>query len=151
DLYEKVKEAAESLVGGLSMEAVDVEVTRQGGRLFLKLLIDKDGGVTVDDCATANNLLGEIIERDELITGPYILEVMSPGLDRPLKKPSDFVRSIGKRVQCRPKDPAKSGKSVIGVIEQADEIHVVVRVGEELVDIDYDDLSAARLNPELPW
>ncbi|MBN2169019.1 MAG: ribosome maturation factor RimP, partial [Actinobacteria bacterium] len=151
DLYEKVKEAAESLVGGLSMEAVDVEVTRLGGRLFLRVLIDKNGGVTVDDCATANNLLGEIIDRDELVDGAYVLEVMSPGLDRPLKKPPDFIRSIGKRVKCRLKDHARCGDSITGVIEEADDKHITIRAGEELLDFDYDDLSAARLNPELPW
>ncbi|MBN2169677.1 MAG: ribosome maturation factor RimP [Actinobacteria bacterium] len=151
DLYQKVKEAAENLAGGLSMEAVDVEVKRQGGRLFLSVYIEKDGGVTVEDCATANNLLSELIDREEMVKGPYVLEVMSPGLKRPLKKPSDFQRSIGKRALLKLKVSGKGANSIGGVITEADEESVTVDNGNEVARIEYGDLISARLDPELPW
>lgn len=151
DLYQRLKEAAEILAGGLSMEAVDVEVKRQGSRLFLSVYIEKDGGVTVEDCATANNLLGEIIDREELVDGPYVLEVMSPGLKRPLRKPQDFQRSIDKRVLVKLKASGKGANSIKGIITEADDESITVDDGKELERIKYEDLNSARLDPELPW
>ena len=82
-------------------ELVDVEYVREVGVWYLRCYIDKEGGITVDDCEVINRLLGEWLDKEDFIEDSYILEVSSPGLGRPLKKEKDFARSIGKDVEIR--------------------------------------------------
>lgn len=77
-------------------ELVDVEYVREVGVWYLRCYIDKEGGITVDDCEVISRLLGEWLDKEDFIEDSYILEVSSPGLGRPLKKEKDFARSIGK-------------------------------------------------------
>ena len=146
DIYVRVKEAAENLVGGLSMEAVDVKMTRQGGRIFLSVYIDKDGGVTLEDCTTANNLLGEIIERDQLIKGPYIIEVMSPGLDRPLKGKKDFIKAIDKYLRIKLHIPVNEQFVVRGRLRNFVDGKLIFDdiEGREMI-LDIDNISEAKI------
>jgi ribosome maturation factor RimP len=95
DLYERVVEATLDLARGLSLEVVDVETARERGRVIVRIAVDRKGGVTLDDCAGASELIGQVLDRENVIEGPYVLEVMSPGLDRPLKRPADFIKSGG--------------------------------------------------------
>ena len=76
-------------------ELVDVEYVREVGVWYLRCYIDKEGGITVDDCELISRLLGEWLDKEDFIEDSYILEVSSPGLGRPLKKEKDFARSIG--------------------------------------------------------
>lgn len=99
DLYAQVVEAIGDLMRGLSLEVADVSITRDKGRAFLRIAVDREGGVTLDDCASASEMIGQVVERENLMEGPYVLEVMSPGLDRPLKRAEDFRRSVGKRIR----------------------------------------------------
>ena len=82
-------------------ELVDVEYVREVGVWYLRCYIDKEGGITVDDCEVISRLLGEWLDKEDFIEDSYILEVSSPGLGRPLKKEKDFARSIGKDVEIR--------------------------------------------------
>ena len=82
-------------------ELVDVEYVREVGVWYLRCHIDKEGGITVDDCEVISRLLGEWLDKEDFIEDSYILEVSSPGLGRPLKKEKDFARSIGKDVEIR--------------------------------------------------
>ena len=77
-------------------ELVDVEYVREVGVWYLRCYIDKEGGITVDDCEVISRLLGEWLDKEDFIEDSYILEVSSPGLGRPLKKEKDFARSTAK-------------------------------------------------------
>ena len=79
----------------LGMELVDLEFKREGHSWFLRLFIDKPGGVTLDDCAEVSREVSALLEVEDPIEAPYRLEVSSPGIDRPLKKPADFDRFAG--------------------------------------------------------
>lgn len=151
DLYAQVVEAIGDLMRGLSLEVADVSITRDKGRAFLRIAVDREGGVTLDDCASASEMIGQVIERENLLEGPYVLEVMSPGLDRPLKRAEEFRRSVGKRVRVNLKQTFEGKKSMTGVLRNAGEESVRLDLGEEQVDLKYEAIASARLDPELPW
>ena len=117
----QVEEIAESLVVTEGMELVDLEYRREGPRWVLRLFIDKEGGVTVDDCARVSRELGDLLDVKDVIPQAYVLEVSSPGLDRPLVTLADFNRRRGCEVSVRLKGVRKP---VIGTI---------VSVGRELI------------------
>lgn len=151
DFYGKVKEATRDLMDGLALELVDAEVTREGGQLFLKIYIERDGGVTVDDCAKASGLIGKVLEREAIIADSYVLEVMSPGIYRRLKRPEEFGMNLGKRVKVRLKRPFEGIRDFSGVLINAGEDSLTLELGEDLLELRYDNLSGVRLEPQLPW
>ena len=93
-----VREAVEKPVADLGYELVDVEFVKEGPNKYLRLYIDKEGGITIDDCVAVNDVTDPIIDRLDPIDEAYIFEVSSPGLDRPLKTDRDFERNRGKKV-----------------------------------------------------
>jgi len=98
DLVVRVRELVVSKVESLGFEAVEVKLWGSG-RNFLKVLIHKPGGASLGDCALVSRSLSDLLDTEDPLPGPYILEVSSPGLDRPLTKPADFERNIGKEVK----------------------------------------------------
>ena len=83
-------ELVEPVIRDENLELVDVEYKKEGKNWFLRIYINKEGGVSVEDCQKVSRLIGDMIQIDEIISPSYILEVSSPGLDRPLKKEKDF-------------------------------------------------------------
>ncbi len=82
-------------------ELVDVEYVREAGNWYLRAYVDKEGGITLDDCELVNRIWSDIMDREDFIPDSYILEVSSPGLGRALKKEKDFLRSVGESVDVR--------------------------------------------------
>lgn len=100
-LQDRVQNLIAPVLDERGMELVDLEFKREGRDWFLRLFIDKDGGVTLDDCAEVSREVSAILEVEDPVTSAYHLEVSSPGLDRPLKKPADYVRFTGKLVKVK--------------------------------------------------
>jgi len=98
---EKVMELAEPLVAHLGLELVDVEYKREGRAMVLRIFIDREGGITLDDCALVSRELSELLDVEDVIPSHYTLEVSSPGLNRPLKKEKDYLRYLGKLVRVK--------------------------------------------------
>jgi ribosome maturation factor RimP len=105
DVVARVTELAEPLAASLGLELAEVEYRQEGRQMVLRLYIDKDGGVALDDCSAVSRELTEILDVEDFIQGHYSLEVSSPGLNRPLKKPSDFERYTGRLVKIRTFEP----------------------------------------------
>jgi len=101
DVVSRVSELAEPLAASLGLELAEVEYKQEGGRMVLRLFIDRDGGVTLDDCAAVSREMTEILDVEDFIPGRYNLEVSSPGLNRLLKKPADFERFTGRLVKIK--------------------------------------------------
>ena len=89
------------IVEAKGFELVDVEWVKEGANWYLRAYIDKENGITVDDCEEVSRALSDLLDEEDFISENYILEVSSPGLDRPLKKEKDFARSIGKDVEVK--------------------------------------------------
>jgi ribosome maturation factor RimP len=101
DVVSRVTELTEPLAASLGLELAEVEYKQEGARMVLRIFIDRDGGVTLDDCAAVSRELAEILDVEDFIRSRYTLEVSSPGLNRLLKKPSDYERFRGRLVKIR--------------------------------------------------
>ncbi len=145
----EVSALAQGLLNEYGMEVVDVEFRFEGGRWTLRIFIDKEGGVTVDDCASVNRELGDLIEAKNIIDYHYVLEISSPGLNRPLKKESDFIRSIGKMVTLRMSRPINERKNFTGRLTNVREGIISLLVDEDnLVELPLEEIDRARLKYE---
>jgi ribosome maturation factor RimP len=96
---EGIRELIEPLVEAERMELVHLECLRMKTRWLVRIYLDKEGGITIDDCAEMSHLIGDILDVNDVPRGPYTLEVSSPGLDRPLSRDKDFLRYRGHRVR----------------------------------------------------
>ncbi len=140
----------EPLISELGVELEDIELNRLKNRFLLRIYIDKDGGVTIGDCERVSREIEAILDVEDPIPGSYILEVSSPGLDRPLKRPKDFIRFSGKKVRIVTGEPIEGQTFFMGRIIEADEDRVVVSLTKEReVSIPYGLISMARLEVEV--
>lgn len=127
-------------------ELVDVEYVKEGGTWYLRAYIDKPGGITVDDCEIVNRALSDLLDEEDFIEESYILEVSSPGLDRPLKKEKDFQRSLGKEVEIRTYQPVNKSKEFTGILKAYDRETVTIEQEEgELLKLEREKIALIRL------
>jgi ribosome maturation factor RimP len=100
-VVEKVAKLAESLTASLGIELVDIEFKRVGKSMVLRLFVDKESGVNLDDCAGFSHEFSQLLDVEDFISENYTMEVSSPGLDRPLKREEDYVRYAGRLVKAK--------------------------------------------------
>lgn len=116
-------------------ELVDVEYVKEGTEWYLRAYIDKEGGITVNDCELVAREMNEILDREDYIEGSYIFEVSSPGLGRPLKKEKDYFRSVGKKLEIRTYRAIDREKEFYGILKAYDDTTVTIEKedGEEMI------------------
>jgi ribosome maturation factor RimP len=148
-IVREVSVLAESLLPELGMEMVDVEFRFERGRWTLRVYIDKPGGITVDDCATVSRDLGDLIEAENIIDYSYVIEVSSPGLDRPLRKEKDFIRSIGESIKVEMSKPVNQRSNFTGRLEHVKDGMIGLLIDDTyLVELPIDGIKRARLQYE---
>ncbi len=126
-LAEVVRDAVGDALASQGVELVDLSFRREGFRMVLRLLVDKPGGITIDECTHLNQMIGEILDREDLIHDRYTLEVSSPGLDRPLVTKRDFERNIGRKVKITmDKALIDREKVEVGKLCQVDDEDIVI-------------------------
>ncbi|MBQ2770229.1 MAG: ribosome maturation factor RimP [Clostridia bacterium] len=117
----KTTETVEALVKGAvegeGFTLCDVEFQKEAGNWVLTLFIDREGGVTIDDCEAVSRLVDPILDEADPIDQAYYLSVSSLGIDRPLKKPADYERSLGKELEVRLYAPKAGKKQLVGTLE----------------------------------
>jgi len=129
----RVWQLAAPLVEGERMEIVDIEFRHEGSRggRVLRLYLDKEGGPNVDDLTRVSRQLSELLDAEDTIDGTYTLEVSSPGINRPLKKPAHFTRFIGKRIRVRTRDLIDGRRSFLGILgEVVDDSVILTQEGK---------------------
>jgi ribosome maturation factor RimP len=146
----------EGVLGAEGYELVDVEVLMLGGRRVVRVFIDgpdaaskRRSTVTVDDCAKASRLLGDLIDAEALLTGAYHLEVSSPGLYRPLTKEAHFDRAIGERVKVRTFKKIGERRVFTGTLEGREGREIVLSMDGAEVRLALEDVAKANLEPSL--
>jgi ribosome maturation factor RimP len=144
-IHRQVEEVAEALVVSEGMELVDLEYRREGPRWMLRLFIDKEGGVTVDDCARISRELGDLLDVKDLIPQSYVLEVSSPGLNRRIRKREDFSRFVGQRVQLWLSSPKEGRRKILGYLVGVEGEEVVVTSTEGRFSVPLKDIAKANL------
>lgn len=133
-IVKQVESLVEPILEQMGYELVDVEYVSSFGRWILRLFVDKEGGVTIGDCARISEELGDLIDVKEFIRHEYNLEVSSPGLDRPLRKEKDLPRAFGKRVKVRMAVPLEGRRNFTGLL---------LRYGDGMLHLDVDGREVA--------
>jgi len=144
-LVDKLTSLLGPLVAEKGLELVEIQYRREGTGWVLRVIIDKEAGVGIDDCAEVSREAGRLLEVEDLIDHPYNLEVSSPGLDRPLKKENDFIRYRGRRVKVKTKEPIGNQKIFVGAIERMYNGLVTLRTEKGLVSLPFDEIVKAKL------
>lgn len=125
-ITEKVEALAKPVVEEEGCELWSVEYVREAGTWYLRVLIDKDGGVGIDDCERISRRLDPILDEADPIPDSYVFEVGSAGAERELKRPSDFERYIGAEVEVKLYQPYQGKKSYVGILEIYEDGNVTV-------------------------
>lgn len=126
-------------------ELVDVEFVKEGTDYYLRVYADKSGGINIDDCVFISRALEEKLDEADKIDVPYILEVSSPGLTRPLKKEKDFERSLGRLVEIKTYKTVNGNKEFCGNLKAYTEDTVTIEDDNETIVLNRNDISMIRL------
>ncbi|HZK33807.1 MAG TPA: ribosome maturation factor RimP [Bacillota bacterium] len=146
---EKVTEKLVSpIIEKLKCELVDIEYKKEGSQWYLRIYIDKSGGVTIDDCQAVSERVSDLLDEADPIPYSYILEVSSPGLDRVLKKEADFIRYTGSKVDISLYRPVHASKKHTGVLEGISDDLLSIKVEEEIIAFKRTDIAMVRLAVE---
>ena len=135
EMYEAKTEALlQPILDKYNFELVDVEYVKEGGSWYLRAYIDKEGGITVDDCEVVSREANELLDEQDYIEDSYIFEVSSPGLGRPLKKEKDYIRSMGKELEIRTYRAIGKQKEFYGILKayDADSVTIEDENGNEM-------------------
>ncbi|MGN1400409.1 MAG: ribosome maturation factor RimP [Bacillus sp. (in: firmicutes)] len=131
-MSKKVTEIVEELASGIleqeGLELVDVEYVKEGKNWFLRVYIDKDGGIDIDECGLVSEKLSEKLDELDPIEHNYFLEVSSPGAERPLKKEKDFLKALGKHVNIKTYEPIEGSKEFEGTLLSYNEEELTISV-----------------------
>ncbi|MBC7087324.1 MAG: ribosome maturation factor RimP [Tissierellales bacterium] len=144
EIVENVKEFSDPLVSNLGYELVDVEFVKEQSEYFLKIFIDKLGGVNLEDCQLVSEKIGEKLDQIDIIDVSYYLEVSSPGLDRPIKTDKDIIRNLGKEVEINLYKAVEGKKHFEGILKDYDENTVTIQLEENNVVIPRELISLMR-------
>lgn len=156
-LIETIETLVLPLLEDLSLELVDIEYRRESHGWVLRFFLDKEGGITLDDCALASRQISSLLDVEDIISNAYHLEVSSPGLERPLKKHADFNRFTGHLVKVKTIDPieqeqfGKPRKTFTGMLAgvEPDAIRLTLQDRQALeINISLTNIDTAHLVPE---
>lgn len=140
-----LEELLESTLNGMGYELVEVE--RLAHNKLLRIFVDKEGGIEIDDCVTISNHLTRLFAVENIDFGR--LEVSSPGLDRPLRKEADFDRFKGETIKLKLRIPVQGQRNFVGVLREVNNGIIKLEVDGKLLDLELSSLGKARLVPKL--
>jgi len=151
EIKEKIKEIIEIPILKKNMELVDLEWRRERNGWVLRIFIDKPGGVTIADCAKISGIVGEILDKKNIIHRSYILEVSSPGIERPLVKKEDYERFKGEKAKIILKTPVSGRRNFTGIILGIKKDLVQIEVEGRIWEFSLDNIKKANLQPEISF
>ena len=145
-IVDKVKEFLQQLLPSMAMELFDIQFRREGHGWILRVFIDADEGVGLEDCSKVSRELSYYLDIEDLIEHPYHLEVSSPGLERPLRSVDDFCRFTGGLARVKLSESREGQKVFEGVIEKVSKNTIDLRLKDKiLVQFSFEEISKARL------
>jgi ribosome maturation factor RimP len=145
-MIEQIREKIESLLAEVSLEVVDVRLGGSGGRKLVQILLDKEGGISLDDLTEVNKRVGNALDEWDLIPGAYMLEVSSAGLERPLITIEHFQRFSGRKVKILLIEPINANRrKITGYIKGVDGETVSVQEEAEEFKLDINNIKKANL------
>jgi ribosome maturation factor RimP len=148
EIIDRVTKMIAPILSEEGMECVDLQYRREQQGWVLRLYIDKEGGVTLDDCTRINQKVGRILDVEDPIEVPYHLEVSSPGLTRPLKTEKDFLRYQNRLIQVKTFEPIQNRRHFKGRLLRVSSEEIELHVDGEIFHIPFQAISKARLELE---
>ena len=145
---ELVASFAEPIVKQHGCELWDVEYVREGDQRFLRLYLDKEGGVDITDCEAISRAVDPVLDEKDPIQGSYHFEVCSAGLERALKRPSDFERFMGSAITVKLYRPRNGLKEIPCVLKGYEEGKLTVEAGKETITFEKSEVALVRLRVE---
>lgn len=147
EALEKIKEIIRPIIERDNLEFVSIEFKVECGRRVLRIFIDKENGINVEDCARISGKINSLSEIDNLISGSYYLEVSSPGLDRPLFGESDFKKFEGRLVKIKISHAVEKQKNFIGYLRGCGDQKIILEEKDsgKIFEINLNNISKAKL------
>lgn len=145
DIIKKVEEYVMPIIDKNNYELVETEFVKEGANYYLRLYIDKEGGFSINDCETVSRYLEQKLEEDDFIDKAYILEVSSPGIDRVLKKDSEYIKYKGRIVDIKLYKPIDKVKEFQGELIGLIEDKIFINQDNKEISFDKKDVAICRL------
>lgn len=149
NIVKTIEELVQPILQEKSLELVDIEYVKEGKNWFLRVYIDKEGGIDITECGTVSEELSEKLDKFDPIKDAYFLEVSSPGVERPLKSKEDFVKNINSNVYVKLYEPIDGEKEYEGILMEfttsTATIEYKVKARKKQVEIPYEKIAKARL------
>lgn len=147
-IEDTVEKIALPVINDLNFELVDMEYKKEGSNWYLRFYIDKPGGITIDDCQTVSERLSKLLDEIDPIPHSYFLEVSSPGLDRILKKDSDFIKYMGFKVDINLYRQVNGKKKYTGELSGFTNDSITINENDNILTFNRSDISSVRLSVE---
>jgi ribosome maturation factor RimP len=141
----RIFDLVEPILLDMGFELIDVEYLSLDGRWILRLYIDKEGGVAIDDCVRVSHELEDLIEVKDIINHEYVLEVSSPGLNRPLKREKDYLRVIGENIRVRSVKPIEGQRNFTGRLRGFHEGTICLETESRVIELPLDEVEKSNL------
>lgn len=148
DIEKKTEVLLMPILNEFSFDLWDVEYVKEGADYYLRAYIDKEGGITIDDCVDVSRKLSDKLDEDDFIDGEYILEVSSPGLGRTLKRERDFEKSVGREVDVKFYKAKDGVKEITGVLCGYDKEKIMLTIEEAKTEILRSEIASVKLHVE---
>lgn len=142
----KIEALAGEVARDLSLSLYDVDVAREGPRTILRVYLEREGGVVLSDISSFSRRFGALLEVEDPVEGPYVLEVSSPGVTRRLRRTDHFERALGKRVRVNLVAPREGRRHLLGVLAACDEAGIELREGDATLRVPYEEIRKANLD-----
>lgn len=148
-ITDETQKLIEPILEEMNLELFDIEYVKEGPDWYLRVYIDKEGGITIDECGIVSGKLSDLLDEQDVVAGSYILEVSSPGVERPLKTKKDFKKNIDKNIYVSLYVHIDGEKEYEGILKQFEDdivtIEYQVLSRKKEVQIPYDKIAKARL------
>ena len=144
-VLKEIERLIEPVLAEIGIDLVDMEYRSGQGRRVLRIYADRPTGINLDDCAMVSREIGNLLDVKDLLQQHYVLEVSSPGLNRPLKKEKDFLRAIGQKIKVKTAVPLKGRRNFSGVLQSFENGMLQLKLDDTVVLIPEEDVKKANL------
>ena len=144
-VLKEIEQLIEPVLEEMGIQLVDVEFCSEQSRRILRIYADRPTGINLDDCAMVSREIGNLLDVKDLLQNRYVLEVSSPGLNRPLKKEKDFLRAVGQKIKVKTAVPLKGGRNFTGVLQSFESGTLQLKLDDTVVLIPEEDVKKANL------
>lgn len=144
-VLKEIERLIEPVLAEMGIELVDMEFSSKQNRPILRIYADRPTGINLDDCAMVSREIGNLLDAKDLLQSRYVLEVSSPGLNRPLKKEKDFLRAVGQKIKVKTAVPLKGCRNFTGVLKSFESNTLQLKLDDTVVLISEKDVKKANL------